>query len=188
MIQPKPVRLLEGTHVYLRPFNVEDAEIYFQLLFQAETRRLTGTQHSFTLEQIRRYAEAKGQDPTQVLLLIALKENDEVIGDIALQDIHPINRSANIRIMIASEKHQGKGYGTEAMKLMLEYGFGILNLHRIELNVFPFNPRAIHVYEKLGFKKEGVQREVLFYNHAWHDSVLMSMLAHEYRVKYQQTK
>lgn len=67
------------------------------------------------------------------------------------------------------------------MKLMLDYGFGVLNLHRIELNVFDYNARAMHVYEKLGFKREGVQREALFYDHKYHDSILMSILEDGFR-------
>jgi RimJ/RimL family protein N-acetyltransferase len=179
-----PIRFLEGKQVYLRPVSVEDAELYHRFLFDPETRRLTGTQKSFTLEQIRQYIEAKNQDSSGVLLLIALTESDEVIGDIQLLEICPINRSCYIRIAIQNHTHQGKGYGTEAMKLMLDYAFGVLNLHRIELNVFAFNARAIHLYEKLGFKKEGVQREALFYNHQYHDSIIMSILEHEYRERY----
>lgn len=114
-------------------------------------------------------------------LLIASKENDALVGDIALQDIDTMNRSANIRIAINRQQHQGKGFGTEALRLMLDYGFGILNLHRIELNVFAFNERAIHVYEKLGFRREGVQREALFYDHKYRDSILMSILGDEFR-------
>lgn len=67
---------------------------------------------------------------------------------------------------------------------MLDYGFGILNLHRIELNLFDYNKQAARAYEKVGFQIEGVQREALFYNHAYHDSILMSILAREYREKY----
>ncbi|SDW71287.1 Acetyltransferase (GNAT) family protein [Marininema mesophilum] len=67
---------------------------------------------------------------------------------------------------------------------MLEYAFGVLNLHRVELDVFSYNERAIHVYEKLGFKKEGILRESLFYDHQYHDSIIMSMLEKEYREHY----
>ncbi|KZE82314.1 acetyltransferase [Paenibacillus jamilae] len=177
-------RLLEGSRVYLRPINVEDTELYYNTLFHQEVRRLTGTQRSFTKEQIARYIEAKGQDTSSLLLLIALQEDDRVIGDIALQDMDSLNRSANIRIAINEQGNQGKGYGTEALVLMLGYGFGVCNLHRIELNVFDFNERAIRCYEKVGFKREGVQRDALFYNHQYHDSILMSMLHHEYCTQY----
>jgi len=179
-----PVRFLEGQNVYLRPISTEDTELYFRMLFDREGRRLTGTQHNFTKEQIHRYIEAKGQDSSGILLFIALKDTDEVIGDIALQDFDRNNRNCNIRIMIDGTRFQGKGYGSEAMLLMLDYGFGICNMHRIELNVFSYNERAIRVYEKLGFKREGVQREALYYNHAYHDSILMAMLEDEYRAKH----
>jgi RimJ/RimL family protein N-acetyltransferase len=176
-----PVRFLEGENVYLRPIGLEDTELYFRMLFDPETRRLTGTQKNYTKEQIYKYIEGKMQDASSVLLLIALRESDAVIGDIALQGIDSFNRSAYIRIAITEERHQGKGYGSEAMRLMLDYGFGILNLHRIELNVFSYNERAIRAYEKLGFTKEGVQREALYYDHKYHDSIIMSILEDEYR-------
>ncbi|WP_134684307.1 GNAT family N-acetyltransferase [Brevibacillus migulae] len=184
----RPVRFLEGKNVYLRPINTEDTELYFHMLFDREGRRLTGTQHSFTKDQIHRYIEAKGQDSSGILLFIALKETDEIIGDIALQDFDRNNRNCNIRLMIDSARFQGKGYGSEAMLLMLDYGFGICNMHRIELNVFSYNERAIHVYEKLGFRREGIQREALYYNHAYHDSILMAMLEDEYRAVHLQKK
>ncbi|MGG1660771.1 GNAT family N-acetyltransferase [Brevibacillus sp. NRS-1366] len=179
-----PVRFLEGERVYLRPIGLEDTEFYYQSLYSKETRKLTGTQKHYTREQIHQYIESKGQDSSSVLLLIALCESDQVIGDIQIGDIDMFNRNAFIRIAIEQSAYQGKGYGSEAMRLMLDYGFGILNLHRIELNVFAYNDRAIHTYEKLGFQREGVQRQALYYNHAYHDSILMSMLADEYRVKY----
>jgi RimJ/RimL family protein N-acetyltransferase len=184
MFMHTPVRFLQGDQVYLRPISIEDTELYFRMLFNEETRRLTGTQKCFTREQVRQYIEGKAQDSSGVLMLIALTENDTVIGDIQLLEIHPFNRSCYIRIAIDNLIHQGKGYGTEAMKLMLDYAFGDLNLHRIELNVYSYNERAIHVYERLGFKKEGVQRDALFYNHQYHDSIIMSMLEDEYRERY----
>lgn len=176
-----PVRFLEGKQVYLRPIELADTDWYFANLYDKDTRRLTGTQKHFSREQIARYIEGKSQDSSSVLLLIATCDGDRPVGDVALQDIDAINRNANIRIAINSSGHQGKGYGTEALRLMLDYGFGILHLHRIELNVFSFNERAMHVYEKVGFKREGVQREALYYDHKYHDSILMSILEEEYR-------
>ncbi len=176
-----PVRFLEGTKVYLRPIELADTDWYFASIYDKNTRRLTGTQKHYSREQIARYIDGKSQDSSSVLLLIATCEDDRLVGDIAIQNIDTMNRNANIRIAINSEAYQGKGYGTEALRLMLDYGFGILNLHRIELNVFSYNERAMHVYEKLGFKREGVQREALYYDHQYYDSILMSILEHEYR-------
>ncbi|WP_375143016.1 GNAT family N-acetyltransferase [Paenibacillus sp. D2_2] len=175
------VRFLEGKKVYLRPIEAADTNWYFSTLYDKETRRLTGTQRHHTREQIASYIEAKSQDSSSVLLLIATCSDDAPIGDIAIQDIDTMNRNANIRIAL-TDGSQNKGYGTEALQLMLEYGFGVLNLHRIELNVFSYNHRAVRVYEKVGFKQEGVQREALFYNHEYHDSILMSILEDEYKV------
>lgn len=180
----KPVRFLEGERVYLRPIGLDDTETYFRTLYNQEARRLTGTQKHYTREQIHQYIDSKNQDSSSVLLLIALRENDQVIGDIQIGGIDTFNRNAYIRIAIDQGTNQGKGFGSEAILLMLDYGFGILNLHRIELNVFAYNEKAIRTYEKLGFQREGVQRQALYYNHAYHDSILMSMLADEYRAKY----
>ncbi|WCF08223.1 GNAT family N-acetyltransferase [Paenibacillus thiaminolyticus] len=176
-----PVRFLEGKRIYLRPINSEDADFYYQMLFNPEMRRLTGTQRHFSKEQVASHIEGKTQSASDMLLLIAIRESDQIIGDIELQDIDSINRSAGMRIAIDAPANQGRGFGSEAIGLLLEYAFGILQLHRIELNVFAFNERAIHVYEKMGFRREGVQRDALYYNHAYHDSIIMSILEHEYR-------
>ncbi|WP_310831054.1 GNAT family N-acetyltransferase [Paenibacillus pedocola] len=176
--------LLFGDKVYLRPLNGEDAEQYYHMFYGAEVRRLTGTQRHINKEQIAAYIERKADDDSAVLLLIALKETDEVIGDIAIQDMDRGNRTAGLRLAIGHEQHQNKGYGREALILMLDYGFGILNLHRIELEVYSYNSRAAHVYESVGFVREGVRRQTLFYDHEYHDVVIMSMLENEYRERY----
>ncbi|MNC27998.1 Spermidine N(1)-acetyltransferase [compost metagenome] len=176
--------LLMGDKVYLRPLNGEDAGLYYHMFYDAEVRRLTGTQRHINKEQISAYIDRKAGDDSAVLLLIALKETDEVIGDIAIQDMDRGNRTANLRRAIGEERHQNQGYGREALVLILDYGFGILNLHRIELEVYTFNSRAAHVYESVGFVREGVRRQTLFYNHEYHDVVMMSMLENEYRERY----
>ena len=177
-------KVLQGKKVYLKPLNASDAKTYYNQLFNVETRRLTGTKAIFNYEQIVEYIDRKRGDDSSVILLIGLQETDELIGEIVLQDLDYTNRSANLRVAIDQPAHQGQGYGTEALRLILDYGFGILQLHRIELNVYDFNERAAHVYEKVGFKVEGRQRDALFYDHKYHDAILMSMLEDEYRKKY----
>ncbi|MBR2564465.1 MAG: GNAT family N-acetyltransferase [Paenibacillus sp.] len=183
----RTAKLMQTENIYLRPFEITDVDTYYPSLFESEMRRLTGTQASFTRSQVERYVENTAQDDSRLNLLIALQRTDEIIGDIALKDIDAKNRSAHIRIAIDQPHHQGKGYGSEALLLMLNYGFGIANLHRIELEVYSYNERAIRTYEKLGFQREGVKRDVLYYNHQYHDAILMSILEDEFRKKHLKT-
>lgn len=178
------LKALHGKDIYLSSVNSNDAEEYYALLFEQDTRKRTGTKPLFTYDQVAAYLHEECVRCSSILLFICLKSNDEIIGDIALQDIDASNRKAGVRIAIPQDIHQGKGYGSEALRLVLEYGFGQLQLHRIELEVFAFNDRALHVYEKLGFKVEGRQRDALFYDHRYYDAILMSFLEEEYRTKY----
>ncbi|WP_240666772.1 GNAT family N-acetyltransferase [Longirhabdus pacifica] len=176
------VKFLVGDLVYLRPPEQSDVDLFYNGLYRSEeTRILTGSQKIFFKSEIHKYFDTKAGDDSSIFLLIVNKENDEVIGDIGINGIDRINRNGWIRIAINDEADFGKGYGTEAMQLLLDYAFGVVQLHRIELHVYTFNERAIKSYEKLGFKREGVLREVLFYNHEYHDAISMSILEQEYR-------
>ncbi len=75
----------------------------------------------------------------------------------------------------------GKGIGTQAIHLLLQHAFGELKLHRIGIRVLAYNTRAIRAYEKCGFVREGRERETAFVNGAWHDDIMMGLLATEYR-------
>ncbi|EMC91444.1 hypothetical protein BAUCODRAFT_152703 [Baudoinia panamericana UAMH 10762] len=104
------------------------------------------------------------------------------IGTIGLQD-SPFdfkNRVAGLGIGLADRKHRAKGYGTELMNWMLEYGFMELGLHRIELRVYSFNEKAIKLYRKIGFKEEGRLRKTYFRGGQWYDIILMAVLEEEW--------
>lgn len=180
------VRVLEDEKVYLRPLEIEDTDVLYKSFnSDTEMRRFTGTQRVFTKIEIQNSFQNFSQDKTRVGFGIIRKEDDQLVGDIALNEMYsPSNRDANFRIAIF-DTYVGHGYGTSATKLMLDYGFGILNLHRIELDVYSFNERAIHVYEKLGFKREGIKRDNWYYDHKYYSSVVMSILEDEYRELYQ---
>jgi RimJ/RimL family protein N-acetyltransferase len=115
-------------------------------------------------------------------LAIVPHDLQELIGEVVLNNIDTTNRSASVRIGIRAA-YTNRGYGSAALGLMLAYAFEDLQLHRVELEVFAFNSRAIHVYEKLGFHREGVLRDVLYADNTYHDAIVMSMLDHEYRAR-----
>ncbi|MFD1178977.1 GNAT family N-acetyltransferase [Paenibacillus puldeungensis] len=185
MNEQRKVNILYGKQIYLRPAVPNDLDDYYTYLCDAEVGKFTGTQQTFTKEGTVRWLEKiSTPDDSRVDLMIITKDTDQLVGEVVLNDIDPVNRSANIRIGITGGENRGKGYGSEALLLMLWHAFEKLHLHRVELGVFAFNKRAVHVYEKLGFNREGVQRDLLFLNQEYHDSILMSMLEHEYREKY----
>lgn len=176
-----PIQLLEGNQIYLRPFEPEDFEVFYISLHHPEVRRLTGSPQVFTREKVEVWLKNIMMADNRILLMIVSKQTHEVLGDVEINNINLFNHSANIRIALYHEKDFGKGYGTEAMRLMADYAFGIRNLHRLSLEVYEYNKRAIRSYEKVGFQKEGVKREALFYNHQYHDVIQMGLLAKDFR-------
>ncbi|TCS96600.1 GNAT family N-acetyltransferase [Hazenella coriacea] len=178
--QPSPIQFMKGKQVYLRPFEPEDFEVFYHSFHHSEVRRLTGTSQVFTREKIEAWLKNVLMSNDHVFLMIVSKQTHEILGDVEINHMDLVNRSANIRIALYHEKHFGKGYGTEAMRLMADYAFGIRNLHRLSLDVYEYNKRAIRTYEKVGFRKEGVKREALFYNHQYHDVIHMGLLAKDF--------
>ncbi|MBZ0283650.1 MAG: GNAT family N-acetyltransferase [Anaerolineae bacterium] len=175
--------LIPGDKIVLRPYRMEDAAVILQGASHPTLRRLTGTQATFTLEQTEKYVARQADADDRAGFIIAEPETLAALGEVVILDIDPDNRCAHIRITLFDEIHLGKGYGTEAMRLAVDYGFRVLKLHRIGLDVFDFNPRAIRVYEKIGFKQEGIQRDTLFYDGEYYSSILMSILEDDWREK-----
>ncbi|MDD9266182.1 GNAT family N-acetyltransferase [Paenibacillus sp. GCM10023248] len=174
---------IEGSDILLRFARESDLEGYFTFIQDTEINRLTGSQREFTRDEIATWIrKISVQNNDRVDFMIVLKGINELLGEVVLNEIDSINLSANIRIGIQGTQHRGKGYGTEAMIHMLRYGFNVLKLHRIHLGVYTFNPRAIHVYEKIGFKREGVQRDSLYIDGKFHDMITMAILEDEFRL------
>ncbi|MGH3914714.1 MAG: GNAT family N-acetyltransferase, partial [Pseudonocardiaceae bacterium] len=94
-----------------------------------------------------------------------------------LNQFDPANESASYRVWLAGPHLFGRGYGTEITRLVVDYALHTVGLHRLSLGVYDFNPRAQRVYEKCGFRHEGVQRDALRWDGQWHDELLMSILS-----------
>ncbi|WP_349409884.1 GNAT family protein [Pseudalkalibacillus sp. SCS-8] len=177
----RTIKFLETERLYLRPVEEEDLDfIYTHALWDKEGRRLTGTQSVFSRKVVYDWFERVSTDSSRIDLLICMQDTDQVIGDISMLEIDHQNRNAEMRVSIFDQAFWGNGYGTEAMALFVNYGFKMLNLHRISLDVFAYNERAIKSYQKLGFVQEGIKRDQLFYDGEYHDSIMMSVLADEF--------
>jgi diamine N-acetyltransferase len=116
-----------------------------------------------------------------LMIEVQTPEGWQAIGDLGFNEIDRLHRNAEIGIAIGDKRFWNQGFGTEAMSLMVRYGFNDLNLHRIYLQVYETNPRAIRSYEKAGFVREGVMREAVFKDGRYINVVLMSVLRPEWK-------
>ncbi len=171
---------LVGEYVTLRPISAEDAPAMFASLDDPESTRLTGTQDTFTFEQVERHCARVASAEDRLDYAITRTGDPTYLGEVVLNEIDDRNHSAGFRIALARQELFGHGLGSAAMRLLFDHAFDALNLHRIELEVYDFNPRAIHVYEKMGFVREGVRRDVLLWDGKYHDAIVMGLLAEEY--------
>lgn len=170
---------ITGKRIYLRGFEMSDKEIVLKGSNDRESARLTGTHATFIMPQIEAYIQRNQAGEDRAAWVICTLD-DVVVGEVVINQIDSDNRSANIRIGLYDAQFFGQGYGTEAMRLAVDYGFRKLRLHRISLGVFDFNPRAIRVYEKIGFVREGVERDALFWEGRYHNQIMMSILEDEW--------
>ena len=177
----KPV--LRGERVTLRPITVRDAEAMFAGLSDEEAMELTGTQRTFTLEQVRAFCARVAEADDRLDYAVTLPDDPGYKGEVVLNSIDWDNRSAGFRIALSGPENRGKGYGTEATGLILAHAFDTLRLHRVELEVYDFNPRAQHVYKKLGFVQEGVLRDTLLWKGEYRSAIKMSLLGPDYRAR-----
>ncbi|MFD0714396.1 GNAT family N-acetyltransferase [Paenibacillus sp. GCM10027626] len=115
--------------------------------------------------------------------IIVDKNNDQAIGITALVQLDYKNRNAECILDIGEKEYWGKGIGTEALTLLLDYAFLEMNLHRVSLRVFSFNDKAVRLYTKLGFQQEGISRQAIYRDGSWSDIVHMGILKEEYLIQ-----
>ncbi|WP_042348641.1 GNAT family N-acetyltransferase [Bacillus massiliigorillae] len=167
---------LESERIYLRPLCESDAPNILEYTKDKEIRYMTGTNSNFSLEQIKSHIKNINNESSRYDFAICLKSSDEMVGELSIFDIDEESKKAGFRISMVSISLTGKGYGTEAIKIVLSFVFDQLKLNRIQLEVYSHNLRGIRAYEKVGFVKEGVLRQSLFFNKAYSDEIIMAIL------------
>lgn len=171
----------EGARVCFRPLEMEDLEILQAWVNDPENHQYFTIFWPINRGQEREWLEGLAKREGVYAFGIALKDGGRLIGTCELRCGDRPHRNADVGIMIGERELQGKGHGTDALGLLLAYGFETLNLHRVGLNVYANNARGIRCYERLGFKREGVRREARWWGGRWWDVYDYGLLEAEWR-------
>lgn len=175
-----PTTKLIGECVFLRPLRRSDVEAFARWYGDARVTQCLGMP-PLTRAKAEDLFRQVLHEANSVYLAIVTQEDEQVIGYVFLTDIMQRHRVAReFGIVIGDPAQWNHGYGTDATRLIIEYGFHQLHLHRIQLKVLDTNARALHVYRNVGFSEEGVQREARYVNGAYHDVVMMGLLEVEW--------
>lgn len=177
-------RTLTGELVELRQHESRNYDLYGRWYGDHEIWRLTSwAGEPLSSGAVRRLFEDRELSTTEDSFAIHPKSGRGPVGIISLMNISEANSSADLSIIVGSPEDRGRGYGTDAIRELLRYGFEERGLGRIGLSVFEFNRPAIKAYAGLGFREEGRLRAALKRDGERHDALLMSVLEPEWREK-----
>ena len=169
--------IIKGKNVILRPIVIADAPRFVKWLSDPEVNQFT-SRRKISLKDELKWIRGLKKDKTDKDFAIDTK-NGVHIGSVGIY-LDKQDRGAKFGILIGDKRYWNRGLGTEATKLILEYGFKKLKVHRIQLAVYSYNKKAIAIYRKLGFRLEGKSREGIFYIGKFYDEYHMGLLRKEW--------
>ena len=176
--------IIASGRVFLRPFEAADAETYRRWRADAEPMTLAGWHERapLSLAQVEKRIAGlgDGQGKDGYAFLICLVEGERPIGEVLLMDIDRVNGSAEVGIFIGEPDEWGKGYGTDAVRALVDFGFTELRLERVWLEVATDNARAERSYAKVGFTREATLRHDRWEGGRYTDGHIMSILRDEW--------
>ena len=187
----KYYKKLVGERIYLAPKGASEEEIekFTEWMNDFQVTDYTGrTSQITTYASEKEYLENAEKDTNKITFNIVSLEDDKLVGTVGLQSINWIEKSAVLGIFIGDNDFRNNGYGTEAIRLVLEYGFRYINLHSIRLDLLSVNERAHKCYLKCGFKDTGASREQIFLNGKYYDKLHMDILENEFKGDYIKNK
>ncbi len=173
---------LAGAKCYLSPCSAEDAEIWAQWDNDLEVALPLGDE-AYTPYPLEREKRGLEDSMKSHIFTIVDRKSSKPIGRCLLFDLDWINRKAMMGIVIGEKSHWSKGYGEEAVRLLLDYAFHLLNLNSIMLGTFSFNERGLKCFQKAGFQEIGRRRQGRVIGDRTYDIVLMDILAEEHETE-----
>ena len=187
----KYFKKLVGDRIYLAPKGASDEEVekFTEWMNDFQVTDYIGSSaRMMTLNEEKEWLENVNKNNKNRNFNIIELNKDKLIGTISLENLNWTDRSATLGIFIGDKDYRNSGYGTEAIKLLLEYGFRYLNLHSIRLDLLNINERAHKCYLKCGFKDTGKSREAIFLNGKYYDKLHMDILENEFDGDYIRNK
>ena len=182
--EKKYLKKLIGDNIYLSPISVDDVEQYAEMVNDIKVSVGLGYLSYTNIIDFESEKEFLISVKKEKIFAVRLLENDELLGNVGFKSIGEIHRTAEMGIMLGNPKYQRKGYGMEAINLLLDYGFSFLNLRNISLNVFEYNEVAYNLYKKIGFKEAGRLRKAVEIMGKTYDVIIMDMLKEEFQSVY----
>nr|WP_298925573.1 GNAT family N-acetyltransferase [uncultured Allomuricauda sp.] len=169
---------LKGEQIYLRALEPKDLDFLYQLENDMSIWEISGTLKPYSKKVLQLYLENAHRDIYDVkqLRLCICNHCDDCIGLIDLFDFDPKNRRAGIGIVITKTEDRNKGVGAEAISLLCDYAFSILDLHQLYANILEENKSSIHLFEKLGFDKIGVKKEWIRTNSGFKNEIIFQKI------------
>ena len=179
--------MLDGNNVRLRPVKRSDISYFLKWFNDPEVTQYLSMYLPMTEMAEEKYIEELGDSRVgkDVSFVIEAVEGDVCtpIGTLGLHGINAKDHHATFGIAIGEKDYWSKGFGTEAARLVIRYGFEQLNLHRINSSALAFNERSLRLHKKVGFTEEGRQRKAMFRNGEYHDHVGFGILREEWKAQ-----
>jgi len=172
--------MIKGKNLKLRALEPSDVDLLYTWENDEKIWHLSNTQTPFSRFTLEQYVLNSGEDlytAKQLRLMIGLVGDppQKAIGSIDLFDFDPANRRAGIGIMI-TKNQRNKGYATEALQLLIDYCFNVLNLHQLYCNIGVDNTTSLKLFKKAGFKEIGLKKEWLLFRNNWMDEYILQLI------------
>ncbi len=171
-----------GKKVKLRGYKEEDIQPAYEYMNDTEVLQYLkpGIPYPMTLQKEKAWYESQKELKEMYNFAVETLDEGLYIGGCGINMLDWKNSIAGVGIFIGHKDYRGKGYGTDAMKVLISFIFEQMNINKVQLDVYSFNKRAIKSYRKNGFVEEGRLRQSMFRNGQYHDRVVMGILREEY--------
>lgn len=167
---------LIGKKIALRPLTEKDLPICLKWVQDPEVTKYTRFPFAKNLKEEQKWFRDLSKNQNERLFAIVAKDSGKYIGNMGVHHIDTMHKRCFVGILIGDKNYWNKGFGTDAMKTLLQYCFKNLKMHRVALTVLPQNKGGLRCYEKCGFRKEGVLKDESFYKGKFWDCYIMAVI------------
>lgn len=172
-------REIVGKRIILREQREEDVPFYTHWFNQPQVMFQCGFEKPITEEEVKTSINVNHKSSDSVWFTMTDLDGN-IIGETGLLRMFPAWHQTDLTIIIPDPKMQRKGYGTEAIRIMLDMAFHEYEMHRVSIGVVGLNTHAVEFYKKIGFKQEGILEEAYYYNNEYSDFIMMRILSGEW--------